>query len=78
MTISLSPVGGGPGKTLESLNVTDPQGDAQEVPIMNDTASEQGSENEDSASDTDGDLSGCAAAESEDGIVDEAVPPSPI
>ena len=38
-------------KALVSRDVPDPQGDAQEAPIMNDTASEQGSENKDSASD---------------------------
>jgi hypothetical protein len=42
-------------KATESANATDARGDAQDVLIMNDTASEQGSEDEDSASDKDGD-----------------------
>ena len=58
-------------KTFESGDVTDPQGDAQEAAIMNDTSSEQVSENEDSASDKGG--GECAAAEPEDEIVDETI-----
>ena len=42
-------------KTLKSGDVTDPQGDAQEALIINDTASEQESEHDDSASDSDSD-----------------------
>ncbi len=53
-------------------NATDMQGGAQDAAIMNDTASEQESDNVDSAADNDGD--DCAAAESEEGIVDETLP----
>ena len=63
-------------KAFESGDVTDPQGDAQEALIINDTAPEQGSENEDSASDSDSDE--CTAAESEEEIVAETVQPSPM
>ena len=52
----------------------DQQGDAQEDPIMNDSAPELESENEDSALDKDGDE--CMAAKSDDEIVDETVSPS--
>ena len=63
-------------KALESGDVTDQQGNAQEDPIMNDSAPELESGNEDSASDKDGDE--CATAESDDEIVDETVSPSPM
>ena len=42
-------------KALESRDVMDQQGDAQEDPITNDSAPELESENEDSALDKDGD-----------------------
>ena len=61
---------------MESGDVTDQQGDAQEALIISDTAREQRSENEDSASDSDSDSDECAAAESEEDIVDEIVQPS--
>ncbi len=38
-------------KAFESGDATDARGDEQDVPIMNNTASEQGSEDEDCASD---------------------------
>ena len=63
-------------KTLGPRDVMDQQGDAQEDPIMNDSAPELESENEDSALDKDGDE--CAAAESDYEAVDETVSPSPM
>ncbi len=48
--------------------------DALNVPTIDDLANEQAPEYEDSASDMDGDE--CAAAESEEKIVDETIPPS--
>jgi hypothetical protein len=63
-------------KALESRDVMDQQGDAQEDPITNDSAPEWKSENEDSASDKEGDE--YAADESDDDIVDATVSPSPM
>ena len=63
-------------KALESRDVMDQQGDAQEDPIMNDSALELEPESEDGDSDKDGDE--CAAVESDDDIVDETVSPSPM
>ena len=62
-------------KALESRDVMDQQGDAQEDQIADDSTPELESDSEDSASDKEGDE--CTAAESEDNIVDETVSPSP-
>lgn len=56
---------------MESRDVTDQQSDAQKASTINDTASEQGSKNEDSASDKGDDES--SAAESEVETVDKTV-----
>ena len=53
----------------------DQQGDLQEDQIAEDSTPELETDSEDSASDKEGDA--CAAAESEDEIVDETIPPSP-
>ncbi len=61
-------------KALESGDATDARGDALDVLTMDDFANEQAPEHEDNASDKDGDE--CAAAESEEEIVDKTFPPS--
>ena len=61
-------------KALESRDVMDQQGDAQEDQITEYSTPELKTDSEDSALDKEGDE--CAAAESEDEIVDETTPPS--
>ena len=63
-------------KALEFRDGMGQQGDAQEDPITNVSVPELESENEDSASDKDGEE--CVAAESDDAIADETVSPSPM
>ena len=53
----------------------DPQGDAQDNQIVEDSTPELETDSEDSASDKKGDKH--AAAELEDDIVDDVIPPSP-
>ncbi len=60
-------------KTPWNLEMTDARGNALNVPTMNDHVYEQDPESEDSALDEEGDE--CAAAESEEEIV-ETIPPS--
>ena len=62
-------------KALESRNVMDRQGD-QEDPSTDDPTPELESDSEDSASDEE--AHECAAAKSDDDIVDETVSPSPM
>ena len=62
-------------KALESRVVMDQQGDAQDDQIVEDSTPELDTDSEDSASDKKGDKN--AAAELEDGIVDDVIPPSP-
>ena len=61
-------------KALESRDVMDPQGDAREDQLAEDSTSELEACSNDSASDKDGDE--CEAVESECSIVDETVRPS--
>ena len=62
-------------KALESRDVMDQQGDAQEDQTAKDSTPELETDSEDGASDKEGDEH--AAAESEDDIVEETVTPSP-
>ena len=63
-------------KALESRVVMDPQGDAREDRLAEDSTPELEACSNDSASDKDGDE--CEAVESECSIVDETVRPSPM
>ncbi len=63
-------------KASESGDATDLQGDALDAPTMDDSVDEQALESEDCALDEDG--GECAAAESEEEIVDKTIPPSPM
>ncbi len=63
-------------KASESGNATDARGEAQDVPTMDDLTNEQAPEYEDNASDKHGDE--CAAAESEEEIMDETIQQSPM
>ena len=63
-------------KALESRDVMDQRGDAQEDPITDDSTPELESDSEDGASDKEGHE--CVAAKSDNDIVDETMPPSPM